>query len=168
MGIQLASYSFRIACAARALLNDPDVCRGLNRDHPVAALQMSADWLVSVVDRARGASYRYAIVTDRTVVGSCAILGIGRIDRTGWIGYWIGKDHWNRGYATEGVRQLTAVARTHLKLQLLFARCHADNAASAAVLIKCRYTRLGRQMFVEKATGRTVSTFLYGIDLQMC
>ena len=37
------------------------------------------------------------------------------------LGYWIAKEHWNRGYAFEAGRQMIEIARAELKLTRLLA-----------------------------------------------
>jgi RimJ/RimL family protein N-acetyltransferase len=52
------------------------------------------------------------------------------------LGYWISKNHWNRGYASEAGRQMLAIATAELKLTRLIAGHFIDNPASARVLEK--------------------------------
>lgn len=50
-------------------------------------------------------------------------------------GYVFARDVWGRGYATEALRAMVALARV-LGVKRLLAFCHADHAASARVLEK--------------------------------
>lgn len=76
-----------------------------------------------------------AIVCDGVVVGN-----IGSWEQTGHreVGYWIDRDHWGRGIATEALRQLVAV----LPDRPLYAYVAAHNAASIRVLEKCGFRRV--------------------------
>jgi [ribosomal protein S5]-alanine N-acetyltransferase len=58
-------------------------------------------------------------------------------------GYVFARDAWGRGYATETLRAMIALAKS-LSLKRLHAACHADHRASAHVLEKCGFT-LARQ-----------------------
>ena len=53
------------------------------------------------------------------------------------LGYWIGRTHWGRGYATAATRAVIALAFTLLDLDLLRASHLTRNPASGRVLEKC-------------------------------
>jgi RimJ/RimL family protein N-acetyltransferase len=57
-------------------------------------------------------------------------------------GYLLARDAWGRGYATEILVAMTALART-LGVVRLYAVCHLENVASQHVLEKCGYSREG-------------------------
>ncbi len=73
--------------------------------------------------------------------------GYGHIE----LGYWIAREHWGRGYATEAGRAVLDIARTlgHPEMQ---AEHFADNPASGKVLRKLGF----------RPTGRTTSRFSKG------
>ena len=59
------------------------------------------------------------------------------------LGYWIGRSHWNKGYATEAARALLRLAGTlgHTRVQ---AHHFVDNPASARVLAKIGFKSTGQ------------------------
>lgn len=59
------------------------------------------------------------------------------------IGYWIARDHWGRGYATEAGRAVIRLAFDGLRLPVLTASHFVDNPASGAVLRKLGFTPTG-------------------------
>jgi RimJ/RimL family protein N-acetyltransferase len=63
-------------------------------------------------------------------------LVFAREHRRAELGYWIGRPHWNRGYATEAARALTAWALETLGLERVVAHHFTRNPASGAVLRK--------------------------------
>ena len=94
-----------------------------------------------------------AILADGKVAGyvvSFYRTGTGRPKRRE-IGYWIGREFWGRGLATEGLRQLLL---TH-KTRPLYARVARTNPASLQVALKCGFKRWKRGSYVNEA-GRTV------------
>ncbi|HEX4832466.1 MAG TPA: GNAT family N-acetyltransferase [Trebonia sp.] len=77
---------------------------------------------------------RRAIVADGVVAGN-----IGSWDQEGerLLGYWIGREHWGRGIATEALAQFLRLDVT----RPLLAHVASHNAGSARVLEKCSFQR---------------------------
>jgi RimJ/RimL family protein N-acetyltransferase len=70
--------------------------------------------------------------------------------RRGELGYWIGRAHWNLGYATEAAHALVWYGFTHLDLNRIQAMCFTRNPSSARVMQKVGMIFEGRsrQLFV--------------------
>ena len=85
------------------------------------------------------------LITKRTdgdpiVVGAC---GLGRRPSGAVeLGYWIARQHWGKGFATEAGRALIDIARA-LKLPRLEASHFVDNPASGRVLEKLGFVPTG-------------------------
>ena len=85
------------------------------------------------------------LITERTdgaprIVGSC---GLGRRPSGAVeMGYWIGRQHWGKGFATEASRALIEIAKA-LKLPRLEASHFLDNPASGRVLEKLGFVATG-------------------------
>ena len=85
------------------------------------------------------------LITERTdgdpvLVGAC---GLGRRPSGAVeLGYWIGRSHWGKGFATEAGQALIDIART-LKLPRLEASHFVDNPASGRVLEKLGFLPTG-------------------------
>jgi len=62
----------------------------------------------------------------------------------GEIGYWIGTDYWNRGYATEALRSVIAYGFERLDLNRIFGRSFPGNPASSRVMEKAGMVYEGR------------------------
>ena len=92
-------------------------------------------------------------------------VGLAELDGDIELGFWIARTHWGRGYATEAVRALLAVART-LGHERLIASHFTDNPACARVLDKVGFTPTGdvRPRFSPARQG-AVSSAIYEIDL---
>jgi RimJ/RimL family protein N-acetyltransferase len=74
------------------------------------------------------------------VVGAC---GLGRRPSGAVeLGYWIARQHWGKGFATEAGRALIDIARA-LKLPRLEASHFLDNPASGRVLEKLGFVPTG-------------------------
>lgn len=77
--------------------------------------------------------------------GTCLIGGAGLHleDSSIALGYWIAREHWGRGYATEAARTLVCLART-LGYRRLVADHFVDSPASGRVLCKAGFRPTGR------------------------
>jgi RimJ/RimL family protein N-acetyltransferase len=59
------------------------------------------------------------------------------------IGYWIAREHWGRGYATEAAAAIRDWARRMFGCRAIVAGHFADNPASGRVLEKCGFLYTG-------------------------
>ena len=95
---------------------------------------------------------------DPVLVGSCAL--IRKPSGAVVLGYWIARDHWGRGYATEAGRQMIEIAST-IGLPRLEASYFVDNPASGRVLEKLGFAPTGlRAPSYSCARGRDVDAIL--------
>ncbi len=67
------------------------------------------------------------------LLGAIALTPNARFRRAE-IGYWLGVEHWNRGYMTEAARCVVAFGFAQLGLQRIQATCYPRNPASAKVM----------------------------------
>lgn len=72
------------------------------------------------------------------------------------ISYWIGKDYWGKGIATEALGQFLG----HVKERPLYARAAKDNVASLRVLKKCGFIVSGENKGFSNARGEEVEEFV--------
>ena len=79
---------------------------------------------------------------DGTVLGSTGLMF--ETLQTAMTGYVLATDAWGRGYATEALEAMIAVAR-NTGVHRLYALCHAEHRASAHVLEKCGFVLEGRR-----------------------
>jgi RimJ/RimL family protein N-acetyltransferase len=82
---------------------------------------------------------------------------IGYRPGPGELGYWVGPPYWNAGYATEAVLALVAHLFADRARERIDAHVFADNAASAAVLMKAGFRETGRSENFSVARGEVVA-----------
>jgi [ribosomal protein S5]-alanine N-acetyltransferase len=68
--------------------------------------------------------------------GVISLQRIDNVNKSGQIGYWIGKKYWNMGLATESINLLINYAFRVLRLHKVYANVLATNRASIRVLEK--------------------------------
>lgn len=78
-------------------------------------------------------------------------------------GYWIGRNFWGRGYATEALRRIVAHGFDDLGLERIFARHLACNPASGRVMEKAGMTREGCMRRHICKNGNFEDVVLWGI-----
>lgn len=110
--------------------------------HPFTSSH-AQNWFDYVQDAwAHGREYVLVVerCSDQKVVGAVGV----RVDRRLWgrvgsVGYWIGKPHWGKGYATEAVEGFLQFCARDLRLKRLCAEVFDDNERSLRVLEKCGF-----------------------------
>ncbi len=95
------------------------------------------------------------------VIGSA---GLGLYEGEPELGYWIAKDHWGRGFATEAADAVLKIARA-LGHGRVVAGHFADNPASGKVLRKLGFIPTGRPgRRFSLARGELVESVEYALD----
>jgi RimJ/RimL family protein N-acetyltransferase len=108
------------------------------------------------------------LIFERTKGVPRLIGGTGLHDQDGEaeIGYWLARDAWGQGYATEAGGAVINMARHSLRLRRLVSGHFVDNPASGRVLTKLGFRPTGQIVPREsKARGQTVPCKLYELDL---
>ncbi len=102
---------------------------------------------------------RVFAVADRD--GFAGLLGFQREngERLCEVGYWFGRPHWGRGYATEALRAALARAAQGWGVRALLSGHFVDNPASGRVLEKAGFLYTGdRRPRISLARGEEVET----------
>jgi RimJ/RimL family protein N-acetyltransferase len=68
------------------------------------------------------------------------------------ISYWIGREYWGKGIATEALRQFIE----EFDIRPLHAHAAADNLASICVLKKCGFVQTGTDRYFANARGEEI------------
>ena len=82
------------------------------------------------------------------------------------LGYWIAREHWGCGYATEAAAGLIGYAETTLGCARLEASYQQDNLASARVLRKLGFRLCGEKSIFSLSRNRDVSCTCVFLDLK--
>jgi ribosomal-protein-alanine N-acetyltransferase len=123
----------------QAVADDFMVARWMTRAFPNPyTLRDAEEWLALATGGARG-SY-YAIEVAGQLAGGIGVEPYrGERSGTAAFGYWLGREYWGRGIATDAATMLADAALAS-GLRRLEARVFAPNLASARVLEKCGFT----------------------------
>ncbi|MEP6836998.1 MAG: GNAT family N-acetyltransferase [Bradyrhizobium sp.] len=99
-----------------------------------------AENLITGANRAGGECVYLITRRDKTVIGAC---GIMTQDEVPELGYWLGVEHWGKGYATEALHALVDYAFTDLAHEAVHAGSRVTNPTSRRVLEKCGFQWTG-------------------------
>ncbi|WEG12590.1 GNAT family N-acetyltransferase [Pullulanibacillus sp. KACC 23026] len=119
------------------LANNKELADILGLPHPYK-LEMAQDWVASQPELiSKGIEYPFAIYQKESneIIGTITI----RIDKNnnkGELGYWMGRNYWGKGYASEAVRALIFFGFNELNLNKICASALSKNKASIKVLEK--------------------------------
>ena len=116
--------------------SDPDANRMVVAT-PRDAAEFDAQWARILSDPTIIAK---AILADEVLVGH---ITCHKMDGRDFVGYWIAKEHWNRGIATAAL----ALLLKQVVIRPLHARVARSNAASIRTLEKCGFTITSGQTF---------------------
>jgi ribosomal-protein-alanine N-acetyltransferase len=108
---------------------------------------MAAAWIATHEDeRESGRQYAFAVAraVDELLVGAIALRPIASEHEN--VGYWIGREYWGHGYATDATRAVVALAFSCLDCQQVTASYLARNPASGRVLEKCGLVLVRREL----------------------
>ncbi|MEM6494512.1 MAG: GNAT family N-acetyltransferase [Pseudomonadota bacterium] len=109
-------------------------------------------------------SFLITRAADAALVGCIGIDQSEAFDDGAELGYWIARDHWGNGYATEAGRAVLAIART-LGYERVEAMHFLDNPASGRVLEKLGFAATGETCLRHScARGETVLARAFALD----
>jgi RimJ/RimL family protein N-acetyltransferase len=129
----------------RALADHPEVAATtLNLAYPYTLADAQAFIRGVRTAWSGGRSLVFAIErkADSKLIGAVGLTLQPNFDRAE-LGYWLGRAHWGRGYATEAARAVVDVGFERLNLNRIFAACFAGNSASERVMQKLGMTYEG-------------------------
>jgi ribosomal-protein-alanine N-acetyltransferase len=127
--------------------------------------EMAVEWLEKLPALHEAGTHRvWAITLDfTTLVGAIGLHDIDREHSNAELGYWIGKDFWGHGYATEAARAIVQYALDDMTLERVYAKHFARNPQSGRVLEKIGMQREGVMRRHFRKWGEFQDCVVYGI-----
>lgn len=126
-------------------------------------LENVAAWLREhAVEWRAGTAYRFAVVADGRVIGCADVDEIQ--DGCGELGYWLERDCWGRGLASEAAGAVRDFATRTLGLRRLVAGHAADNPASGRILLRLGFRHVADRSRLYRSRGAEVVRREYVFD----
>ena len=99
-------------------------------------------WLKKVISNYRRTNpsfYVKAITLNEKLIGNFIAENFNSHEQTFEIGFWIGKDYWNRGYTSKALNLFLKDVKKKFKPTMIIAHCKYQNLASKRVLEKAGF-----------------------------
>ncbi|KAJ0121052.1 cetyltransferase [Diaporthe amygdali] len=161
--------------------NDPDIAKWMRNTFPFPYELQHAESFINNIAlsdksasplRPEGILLTYAVCrsSDGAFVGGVGLKPFNDVEaRTIEIGYWFGREHWGRGYASEAVAAFTAWAfATFPDLLRMEAKVYEGNGASDAVLKRAGYQFEGVRRKAIWKNGESLDQRDYGLLRDEC
>lgn len=137
--IDLREFEQRDAESIVAHANNPAVSKYLRDIFPSPYTVKDAEWWLSegclVAD-----TLNRAIVLNDSCIGSIGVTFQQAEHRfSAEIGYWIGEQHWNHGFGSAAIKQLTELVFSEHEIRRIYAPVAGENKASMRILEKSGY-----------------------------
>jgi len=139
-----------------AAIGHQEIARNLTRVPWPYALADAEEFLALPVGPKRP-RFLVCLRDSNRIVGGIGLSGEAEPE----LGYWVAREYWGRGFATEAGRALIALADGSLRLPRIHARRMLDNAGSANVLRKLGFQALGKTVRSHSRVRGTIDTCLY-------
>jgi 8-oxo-dGTP diphosphatase len=145
--LSLRPFRTEDAAELHRLINDWAVVRGLAEVPYPYRQDLADEWIASsAAELAAGRAYHLAITGrdgEREILVGAVGLRLDPARTSGNLGYWVGRRYWGHGVATEAAGRLARWALANLPLERITASAAIDNPASAAVLLRIGFRRIG-------------------------
>lgn len=139
------------APAVARLAGDPKVCEMTRRLPYPYRLEHAVELIAALDQTTRDNDLMFLIEHLHAPVG---IVGVDwRVPEAPELGYWLGVDHWGRGFATEAARAVIDVAFEVSDTPHLASGARVANPASRNVLEKCGFQWSGVELHRFEALG---------------
>lgn len=163
--LQLRSYRRGDAADLAREADHPEVARTL-RDrfpHPYTLADARA-WIARAAPERPPTTLVIARRQDDRLIGGIGVERLADVaHRTGEVGYWLGPDHWGKGYAREALGDFSVYVFATFDFERLEAWCFAPNLASRRVLEACgfRLEGIARRSVIKD--GEVLDSCLYAL-----
>jgi len=135
------------ALRVRLLAGDREIAdTTLTISHPFET-EMAEQYVegkILLYESSKGVCFAVILFAEDSLIGVINLKNIDQTHKNAELGYWIGKEYWNNGYATEAAVAVVNYGFKELGLQRIYAHCISRNPSSSKVLAKIGMTHEGR------------------------
>lgn len=132
----LRPFTMDDVARVQELAGNKDVAKTtLGIPHPYT-LEVAKSWIENHPGMVKNGTLPFAIVlrTESVIVGTMTIR-VNEAHKKGELAYWVGKEYWGNGYATEAAKEIVRYSFEDLNLNRVWAMAMSKNPASVKVMI---------------------------------
>lgn len=133
--LTLRAYELSDAPRAQKLAGERELAKTTFLPYPYK-LEMAESWIEGHAQLIKnGDAFPFAVILGSDLIGTMTI----RVDKThnkGELAYWIGRDYWGKGYATEAASIVVDFSFNELNLNRVWAPIMSKNISSEKVMQK--------------------------------
>jgi len=146
------------------LINDKDVIEELSGYlYPCPLSKIKKDITKGLEDWEKKKAYAFTILADNKVVGQVMLENPSKDKGRYEVGYFIGKQFWNKGIAAKAVKEIVKFSFKKLNLYKIWGDNDSDNPASGKVMKKAGFKLEGRLKKHCKKDGKFIDVIIWGI-----
>jgi len=140
--VELRDFNERDVVDLVTILNDENVTRYLSTKIPSPYTSEDAMWWV---EEGSKTGIIKAISIHDQLVGCIGVTpGEFEYERSGEVGYWLARQHWGKGIASQALSQLVDLVFSSTPLIRLYATVFSGNVASQKLLLKSGFIEEAR------------------------
>lgn len=135
--LYLRPYSIEDAPRAQSLAGDKELAETTFLPHPYT-LEAAEDWIRNhpkLIKNREAFPFAVILKCEDELIGTMT-LRVDKLHHKGELAYWIGKDYWNKGYATEAAKKVVDFGFNEQHLNRIWAPVMSKNKASGKVMQK--------------------------------
>lgn len=168
MGCLLREWRAEDKYELARILNNKKILNNLRDGIPYPYTEKDAEEYITFIHNAdKAKTFAFAITLDDKVIGSIGVFRCNNIHfRTAEMGYYIGEEHWGRGYATSAVKQICSYVFENTDIIRIFAEPFAYNEGSCRVLEKAGFSYEGTMRCNAVKNGKILDMKLYALIKQ--
>ncbi|MDD4984056.1 MAG: GNAT family protein [Candidatus ainarchaeum sp.] len=164
MKVEIRKPKLSDAKALQKLISDKDVIKQISGySYPCPLSRMKKDVNDGIKGRKTKKSYSFTIIFDNEIAGSVMLEEPNEDKGCYDLGFFIGKIFWNKGIATEAIKQIIEFGFKKLKLYRIQADNDSDNPASSRAMEKAGLKLEGVRKKYRKKGNKYVDLMLWGI-----
>jgi len=124
--------------------NNKKIHDNLRDSFPYPYTEMAAKQWIEIVGNKTPIT-NFAIVYKGTAIGGIGLIKQDDIFRkSAEIGYWLGENYWNKGFATKALKAMIDYSFENFDIIRLYAHVFENNIASISVMKKCGFQEEAR------------------------
>ena len=146
-------------------INDKDIIKELAGYHfPCPLNKIEEDIQKGLKEWDERKTYSFTIIADEEIAGQIFLENPSKDFGRYEIGFYIGKDYWGKGIATEAIKQTVNFGFDKLKLYKIYADNDSDNPGSGRAMEKAGMKLEGILKNHTKKNGQFVDLLIWGIS----